>query len=313
MRRWDRLVDRYLEEYEAQGRAAGTIIGLRSELDRCGTWLKNRRPRPRLEEVDSDLLIGYVQSRTAFRAKATLSGVMSQLRGLGEFLTREGIWPSNPLRWMRGPKLDSRSRLPRRISRPAMSQLWEAAATSRYGYSRSLWLTVLAVFYGTGARRGEVERLNVADWDRDARLLQFDGRKTAWERRVPVPPLVERCLEAYLPKRQNHLETLGCAEETALFVNKHGARLAGPSISCGIKSIARRCDQEQVTLYHFRHTCASDLLEEGVHLREVQCLLGHQVIGTTMRYLHIADPQLHASVRMHPINNMLKTEGKSHE
>lgn len=313
MRRWDGLVDRYLEEYEAQGRASGTIAGLRSELDRFGMWLKHRRPRPRLEEVDSDLLIGYLQSRTAFRAKATLSGVMSQLRGVGEFLTREGIWASNPLRWMKGPKLDPRSRLPRRISRPAMSQLWEAAATSRYSNSRWLWLTVLGVFYGTGARRGEVQRLNVADWDREGGLLHFDGRKTSWERRVPVPPLVQQCLEAYLPKRQNHLESLGCSEETALFVNKYGARLSGPSISGGIKSIARRCEQDQVTLYHFRHTCASDLLEDGVHLRKVQCLLGHQVIGTTMRYLHIADPQLHASVRMHPINNMLKTEARNHE
>jgi hypothetical protein len=93
MRRWDGLVDRYLDEYEARGRAAGTIEGLRWELDRCGTWLKNRRPR--LDEVDSDLLIGYLQSRTAFRAKVTLSSVMSKLRGLGEFLTREGLWTSN--------------------------------------------------------------------------------------------------------------------------------------------------------------------------------------------------------------------------
>lgn len=311
MRRWDRLVDRYLEQYEAQGRSPGTIAGLRRELDRFGTWLKNRRPRRRLEEVDSDQLIAYLQSRTAFRAKATLCGVMSQLRGLGEFLTREGIWNSNPLRWMRGPKLDSRARLPRRISRPVMSQLWETAATSRFGYSRSLWVTVLAVLYGTGARRGEVERLNVADWDREAGILQLDGRKTRRERRVPVPSLVGQCLEAYLPKRQNHLEALSCTEESALFVNRHGARLEGPSISRGIKSIARRCNQEQLTLYHFRHSCASDLLEEGAHLREVQCLLGHQMIGTTMRYLHIADPQLHASVRKHPINAMLKRE--SHE
>jgi len=313
MRRWDGLVDRYLEEYEARGRAAGTIEGLRRELDRCGTWLKNRRPRPRLDAVDSDLLIGYLQSRTAFHAKVTLSSVMSKLRGLGEFLTREGIWASNPLRWMRGPKRDPRSRLSRRISQPAMTQLWEAAATSRFDYSRTLWLTLLAVFYGTGARRGEVVRLDLGDWDREAGLLQFDGRKTSWERRVPVPPLVEQCLEAYLPKRQNHLDALGVVDETALFVNKHGARLADHSISRGMKSIARRSNQEQVTLHQLRHTCASDLLEAGAHLREVQCLLGHQVIGTTMRYLHIADPQLHEAVRQHPINAFVKTEGRVHE
>lgn len=313
MRRWDGLVDRYLEEYKARGRAAGTIQGLRRELDRCGSWLKHRRPRPRLEEVNSDLLIDFVSSRTAFHSKATLSGVISKLRGFGEFLVREGIWKSNPLRWMRGPKLDPRSRLPRRISRPVMTQLWDAAATSRFDYSRTLWLTLLTVFYGTGARRGEVARLDLPHWDREAGLLQFDGRKTSWERRVPLAPVVRECLEAYLPKRQNHLEALGRPDETALFVNKDGARLSLHAISRGMKVLAQRCDQEQVTLHQLRHTCASDLLEAGVHLREVQCLLGHQVIGTTMRYLHIADPQLHEAVRKHPINAMLKTEGRGHE
>jgi site-specific recombinase XerD len=308
MRRWDGLVDRYMEEYTAAGRAAGTIEGVRRELDRCGTWLKNRRPRPKLEEIGSDLLIGYLQSRSSFRSKSTLSSVMSRLRCWGEFLLREGLWRENPLRWLRGPKRDPRSPLPRRIPRPGLSQLWETAATSRSGYHRYLWITLLSVLYGTGARRGEIERLDVSDWDGEQGLLQIDGRKTRRERQVPVPALVWRCLETYLPKRQNHLASLGCADDGALFVNKHGRRLQGKSISDGIKTIARRGGVEHLTLHQFRHTCASDLLEDGAHLSEVQQLLGHQTIETTVRYLHIADPQLHASVQLHPINTMLQAE-----
>jgi hypothetical protein len=52
---------------------------------------------------------------------------------MGEFVVREAIWLSNPLRWLRGPKLDIRSRLPRRISPEVMRGLWEAAAAHRYG------------------------------------------------------------------------------------------------------------------------------------------------------------------------------------
>ena len=111
MRRWNGCVDRYLERYEAAGRAAGTMQGVRRELERFGAWLRSRRPRPRLEDVDSDVLIAYIRSRSAFHAKSTQSSVMSKLRGFGEFLTLEGIWSSNPLRWMQGPRIDPRARL----------------------------------------------------------------------------------------------------------------------------------------------------------------------------------------------------------
>lgn len=78
-----------------------------------------------------DQIIRYLRGRAAYRAKATLSGVISRLQCLGEFLMREGAWLSNPLRWLHGPKLDIRSRLPRRISPEVMRGLWEAATTSR--------------------------------------------------------------------------------------------------------------------------------------------------------------------------------------
>jgi site-specific recombinase XerD len=40
-----------------------------------------------------------------------------------------------------------------------MKTLWEAAAKARQGYHRSLWLAALGLLYGTGLRRGELERL----------------------------------------------------------------------------------------------------------------------------------------------------------
>jgi site-specific recombinase XerD len=309
MKRWDRLVDQYMEEYTAAGRAEETIKGVQREMDRWGNWLKNRHPRTKLEEVDADSVVAYLKGRGAFRSKATVYGAVSKMRGMGEFLVRENVWINNPLRWMHGPKLDSRSRMPKRISPAVMQTMWEKAAKHRYGFSRGLWITLLAVFYGTGARRGEVIRLNVSAWCREEGTLLIDGRKTGEERRIPVPPLTYQCLEAYLPKRQNHLEALGRANESALFVNRYGSRLTGGAISRGIQKLTDGTEDSSITLHQFRHTCASDLLEAGVRLPEVQNFLGHQAIGTTMRYLHVADPHLHEAVKVHPINGILSEGG----
>jgi site-specific recombinase XerD len=51
------------------------------------------------------------------------------------------------------------------------------------------------------------------------------------------------------------------------------------------------------------------LLEAGTRLPEVQSFLGHQAIGTTMRYLHVADLQLHEAVKVHPVNEILSGGG----
>jgi site-specific recombinase XerD len=258
-----------------------------------------------IERVDADLITRYIDSCSSFRAKATVYGTLSTMRGFGDYLVRQGLWTINPLRWMKGPKVTPYSRLPKRIDRAHMEAMWREAARRGGDYSSHLWVTVLAMLYGTGLRRGELERLNVDSIDRDEGTLRIDGRKTGRERCVPLPEMVLRCLEAYLPRRHNQLERAGSLGEQALLVTRHGTRLTGHAVSNGIHAISRRAGVSIHSLHQFRHTCASDLLEAGVHLAQVQRILGHSGISTTVRYVHIADPQRRAAMSVHPINEWL--------
>ena len=304
MRRWDRLVDAYLDEYRARGLSAGTVGQVTARLDRWGRWLKRRRPRVMIERIDADLITRYIASCSSFRAKATVYSTLSTMRGFGDYLVQQGLWTVNPLRWMKGPKVTPYSRLPQRIDHAHQEALWREAA-SRRGDSAHLWLTVLALLYGTGLRRGELERLDVQHFDRAEGTLRIDGRKTGRERCVPLPEMVQRCLEAYLPRRHNLLEQAGAVGERALLVTRRGERLTGQAISNAIHALARRAGVSIRSLHQFRHTCASDLLEAGVHLAQVQRILGHAGIATTVCYVHIADPQRRVAMRAHPLNDWL--------
>jgi site-specific recombinase XerD len=303
MRRWDRLVEGYIEEYRARGIGEATVAHTASRLTAWGCWLKSRRPRPQLEEIGADLHARYIESRSVFRAKATVSGTLSTMRGFGEYLVRQGVWRQNSLRWMKGPKITPR--LPRRIDRTHMEALWVAAANRRGTYSRHLWIAVLALLYGTGLRRGELARLDMPQFDRAEGLLRIDGRKSGRERCVAVSELVFRCLEAYWPERHNQLERVGRLTEGALLVSQRGKRLSAQAISDGIHALAKRAGVPRINLHQFRHSCASDLLEAGVHVADVQRMLGHRGIATTVRYIHIADPQRRAAIALHPINAWL--------
>jgi site-specific recombinase XerD len=302
------LVDGYIEECQARGLAAASVAHTESRLRHWGGWLKSRRPRPVLDAIDPELHVRYLASRSAFRAKVTVYGTLSTMRCFGEYLVRMGVWEANPLRWIKGPKITPYSRLPRRIDREHMQSLWRAATEMQGDYSRRLWITVLALLYGTGLRRGELERLEVGDFDREQATVRIDGRKIGRERCVPVSELVYRCLEAYWPQRHNRLERAATLDVRALLVSRRGEPLTAQAISNGIHALARRAGVPLVSVHQFRHSCASDLLEAGVHLAEVQRILGHQGIATTVRYTHIADPARRAAIALHPINGFLHTE-----
>ena len=302
------MVDAYMDEYRARGTCEATVAHTAARLARWGAWMKSRRPRPAIEAISADILTRYLEHSAHFRAKATVYGTLSTMRGFGDYLVREGYWRQNPLRWMKGPKVTPYHRLPRRIDRAHMEALWRAAAQTQGEFSRTLWVAVLALLYGTGLRRGELERLDLDAFDRNEATLRIDGRKTGRERCVPVPELVYRCLEAYAPARHNVLERTGRLGEHALLVTRRGERITAQGISNAIHTIAQRAGVPFVTVHQFRHSCASELLEAGVHLAEVQRILGHQGIATTVRYAHIADPARRTAIACHPINDFLRAE-----
>jgi site-specific recombinase XerD len=61
-------------------------------------------------------------------------------------------------------------------------------------------------------------------------------------------------------------------------------------------------------MHQFRHTCASDLLARGVHLPEVQRILGHAAICSTMWYLSVSDESRKEAMAKHPINEFLEAQ-----
>jgi len=307
MERWDRLVGSFMEEYAARGVASGSLEQMRRELDLFGSWLKRRRPRPKLETLadDVDLIGGYVASRNSFRSKSTLSGHVSRLRQFGMYLHREGVWHCNPLKWISGPKRDPRSPLPKRLGTHELDAMFQAASEHRMPYQRHLTVVVLSLLYGTGLRRGELARLNVSDWQSEEGVLKVDGRKTGWERTVAAPDLVWRYVESYLPVRHNMLERHGSVQERALLLNARGARMSLTSLSLLVHRCAKRAGVDLRSVHQFRHTCASDLLEMGRSLQEVKAFPGHRAIGTTVRYVHLSNPQRRAAVERHPVNAWL--------
>ena len=88
-------------------------------------------------------------------------------------------------------------------------------------------------------------------------------------------------------------------------VNRLGNRVNGTTLLVQLRRIAKRAGVERATILMCRHSCASDLIAEGVPLPRVQQILGHACAQTTFRYLSISDPMRKKAMQAHPINSIL--------
>ena len=183
----------------------------------------------------------------------------------------------NPLRWMKGPKVTPYSRLPKRIDRAHMEAMWREAANRRGEYSAHLWVTVLAMLYGTGLRRGELERLDLDAFDRTRRdtAHRWSQDRAGALRSVAADGVA-------MPGGVSATTAQPCSSEPGCWVSalccepqRRAPDAARRSATASSASrAARGC--RSISLHQFRHSCASDLLESGVHLAQVQRILGHR-------------------------------------
>ena len=153
-------------------------------------------------------------------------------------------------------------------------------------------LMVLEVLLCTGLRVGELVSIRRPDIDVTERVITIMG-KGSRQRRVFLPDDETAALvSAYLAA------TAGRSGSHDLFVvTASGA----PGTTAFVRSLLRTVAQEagiarRITPHMLRHTAATRLLENGLDIRFVQRLLGHQSISTTEIYTAVTDTSLKAAI-----------------
>lgn len=142
---------------------------------------------------------------------------------------------------------------------------------------------IVTLMVQEGLRAGEVARLEVGDVDLNNMTLSVTG-KGGHQRAIPITSECERVLRVYLGERRFVAGPL-----VRSLVDEHRGINAG-TVSRLVATVMHDAGLGE-TGHALRHTCASDLLDRGVHVRTVQYILGHSSLQTTQRYLrrHVGD------------------------
>lgn len=146
-------------------------------------------------------------------------------------------------------------------------QVQQLARHASPAVEAAIWIALL-----TGARRGELVKIEAADIGRDAILLRAGNTKTLRTRSVPIVPALRPWLKR-LP--------LGITAE---------------GIKTGFRRAREAAGMEHVNFHDLRHSCASILVGLGVDLYTVSKILGHASARTTERYAHLQLKQQRAAL-----------------
>ena len=138
-------------------------------------------------------------------------------------------------------------------------------------------LAMIDLLVSTGIRVGELVHLNRKDIDFENRECIVFG-KGSKERKVYFDARTKIHLQKYLNERTD--------ENEALFVSLLSPfeRLQISGVEIRLRKIGRELNIHRVHPHKFRRTLATMAIDKGMPIEQVQHLLGHQSIDTTLQY-----------------------------
>ncbi len=230
---------------------------------------------------------------------------VASIRSFYKYLTSKAkVLTENPVQDLDSPKL--KKNLPRYLSEAESIAL----LSSVKGKNQIRDFCILTLFLNCGIRISELVGINCADIREDSLRIQGKGNK------VRMLYLNEACSEAiaaYMPIRN---EILGAANTTdALFVTTRRARISTAAVHKLVKKhlLDAGLDSKQYSAHKLRHTAATLMLQNGVDVRTLQEILGHDHLNTTQIYTHVEDERLRRAVRANPLSQLRRTSFTSDE
>jgi integrase/recombinase XerC len=233
-------------------------------------------------------------------ARVSIARKLTVLRSFYLFLVQQKLFKASPVPSGRSYRVKVEKPLPSFLGQRDVARLLDAPDDSTPMGLRDR--AILEVLYSCGVRLGEIQTMDLPNVNFTSReiLVRGKGSKERW---VLFGRSAASALRRYLDEGRTHLAV---RTESALFLNRYGARLSRRSIEKLVESYGV---EAQTTLgvhpHTLRHTFATHMLEGGAELRVIQELLGHSSPSTTQIYTHVTKQEaLSVYLTNHPRSDL---------
>jgi len=219
---------------------------------------------------------------------------VATIRSFYKYLTiKAKLLEQNPMQDLDSPK--SLKSLPKFLSLDESIQL----LSSIDGANVERDFCIITLFLNCGLRISELIGLNRTDVREEYLRVIGKGNK---ERIVYLNDACIAAVNSYLPVR----EKLVCKEKNAFFVSRNRNRISRSMVHLLVKKylLLAGLDSTQYSSHKLRHTAATLLLQNGVDVRTLQEVLGHEHLNTTQIYTHVDNTELRLAAQASPLSRI---------
>lgn len=234
-------------------------------------------------------------SQTDYGLKASSRArKIAAIRSFYKYLTSKAkLLSENPMQDLDSPR--TKKALPRYLDLDGSIQLLESVDGDFQERDRC----ILTLFLNCGLRISELIGLNLSDVRGDQLRVLGKGNK---ERILYLNDATMQAIQDYLTVRDNQ----HAIDKNALFLSRRRARISKSAVEKLVKKYLAKAglDSTQYSPHKLRHTAATLMLQNGVDVRTLQEVLGHDNLNTTQIYTHVDNDNLRMAARANPLGRI---------
>ena len=228
---------------------------------------------------------------------------IAAIRSFYKYLTNKAkLLSENPMQDLDSPRL--KKSLPRYLDLDESLHLLESVD----GPNQARDYCILTLFLNCGLRISELVSLNLTDVRGDQLRVLGKGNK---ERMIFLNDACKAALEAWLAERSHQ----AAADKNALFLTRKHTRMTTDAVHYMVKQRLKKAglDASLYSSHKLRHTAATLMLQNGVDVRTLQEVLGHEHLNTTQIYTHVDNENLRAAARANPLGRVKPPRPKNED
>lgn len=261
----DEYLEMFINAKKIEGCSLRTLNYYRSSVRHMLSMIKTPVRKITTEQL-REYLAAYQQINNC--GKSTVDNIRRNISSFFSWLEEEDHILKSPMR--RIHKIKIKTKVKETISDEDIERLRDHCEEIRD-------LAIIDLLYSTGIRVGELVNLDINDINFEERecIVYGKGEK---ERRVYFDAKAKLHLQDYIASRTD--------SNPALFVTLDSPydRLKISGVEIRLRSLGRKLNLTKIHPHKFRRTMATRAIDKGMPIEQVQKLLGHSQIDTTMQY-----------------------------